>query len=109
MNLQNKIKTHCYSVYRLFQNLPMKGQRTRANSGTPKHFNPYLSLKIDEKFYKERIVFFKKLEFRLNNREKQLRAFNENLAQEAKELKKTRKQKTKEKRQQFFKNQNFKK
>jgi len=58
--LKDKIIIFCYQAYRIFQDLPTKGQRTKANAGTPSHLNPYLSLKINLQFYPKLALLQKK-------------------------------------------------
>jgi ribosomal protein S13 len=45
-HLRKKISIFCYSAFRLFQNLPTRGQRTKANAKSISNHNPYKSLRI---------------------------------------------------------------
>lgn len=84
-------------------------ERTKntSKSSYTRHYNPYLSLRIDPKFYETRKLSFKKLELKLNGREKELRALNEAVERQQKEEKLSRKQRTKEKQQAYFRNRNI--
>jgi ribosomal protein S13 len=86
--LRAKIMCFCYIAYRLFQNLPTKGQRTKANGKTPRHFNPYLSLRINPTFYKVMSTVYKRRELFDNARFDELKAYNKAL-QAQEELSKT--------------------
>lgn len=103
--LMKKINIFCYQAYRIFQNLPTKGQRTKANAGTPRRLNPYLSININQKFYHEKEIEYKQLEFRSNGRFKQLEAFNKALEDKEKMQKQDMKTKKKKSIQDFIKKQ----
>jgi ribosomal protein S13 len=60
-HMQNKILTYCYQAYRLFQNLPTRGQRTKANANAIVNQNPYLALRINISFYHNLQVAYKKI------------------------------------------------
>jgi hypothetical protein len=95
----------CYQAYRLFQNLPTKGQRTKCNAGTPAHRNPYLSLRVNTLIYPELEIKAKQYELFNNGRFDELKAFNKSLEDKAKMRKADIKAKTKASKQAFIKNQ----
>jgi len=86
-NLYKKMIIFHYQAYRIFQNLPTKGQRTKANAGTPSHLNPYLSLKISIELYSMLKIIYKKRELFYNDRFDELRSFNKTLALKKKNVK----------------------
>lgn len=105
LRLQSKLVIFTYFGLRLFQNLPIKGQRTKCNAGTPRRLNPYLSLKIEWKIYPELKIEYKKLELKHNSRFDELTAFNQSLVQEQKMKKTEKKLKKKIANQQYMKEQ----
>jgi ribosomal protein S13 len=104
-NIKKKILIFCYQAYRLFQNLPTKGQRTKANAGTPSRLNPYLSLRINQAFYPVLAIAYKRRELLYNERFDELKAFNKALLEKEKMEKTDRKQKDKKSLQAHIKNQ----
>jgi len=107
-NLRDKILIFCYQAYRLFQSLPTKGQRTKANAGTPARLNPYLSLKINLSFYPVLAIAYKRRELFNNGRFDELKAFNKGLVEKEKTKKDDRKLKDKESMQKFIKSEKLK-
>jgi len=103
-NLYKKMTIFHYQAYRIFQNLPTKGQRTKANAGTPSHLNPYLSLQISIQLYSILKVIYKKRELFNNERFDELRAFNKTLFLQKKNAKKDAKLATKTTQQMYRKN-----
>jgi len=103
-HIQEKINAGCYQAYRLFQELPTKGQRTHGNAGTPSHHNPYLSLNINQDFYHAKRIEFKRKELLNNARHEELKTFNEDLVTKQKMKKSDDKKKSKLSKQNFFKN-----
>lgn len=106
--LRDKILTFCYQAYRLFQDLPTKGQRTKANAGTPSRLNPYLSLKINASFYPALSIAYKRRELLYNDRIDELKAFNKALEDKEKMKKADQKQKNKASLQNFIRNEKIK-
>jgi len=100
---EKKIKAQTYQAYRLFQGLPTKGQRTRANGNTPRHYNPFLAIGLDDSYYKEQQPVFKMLELSLNERTDELKAFKKAQEDNLKDRKKDRRQRQKERREEFIK------
>jgi hypothetical protein len=107
-NLRDKILIFCYQAYRLFQNLPTRGQRTRANAGTPSHLNPYLQLRINLSFYPVLAIAYKRRELFYNERFDELKAFNKLQLEKEKMRKADRKQKDKASMQNQIKNERTK-
>lgn len=108
-NLRDKMLIFCYQAYRLFQELPTRGQRTKANAGTPSRLNPYLSLKINLSFYPVLAIAYKRRELFYNGRFEELKAFNKGLVEKEKTKKSDRKLKNKESMQRFIKTEKLKK
>lgn len=102
-HLRDKILIFCYQAYRLFQDLPTRGQRTKANAGTPSRLNPYLSLKINLSFYPVMAIAYKRRELFYNGRFDELKAFNRALIEKEKMRKADRKQQDKIAKQTFIK------
>lgn len=100
---KRKIVAQTYQAFRLFQNLPTKGQRTRANANTPRHYNPFLALNIDNSYYQEQQPLFKDLELTLNERTEELKALKKAEDEKRKNRKKDRRQQLKEQREKFIK------
>lgn len=94
-NIKNKIFMFCYQAYRMFQNLPTKGQRTHGNAGTPSRLNPYLSLKVNPSLYPVMQIAYKRRELMNNERYDDLKAFNDALVEKEKMKKSDLKQKSK--------------
>nr|ADZ99052.1 ribosomal protein S13 [Physarum polycephalum] len=107
-HLRNKILTYCYQMYRLFQNLPTKGQRTKANANAIYNLNPYKALQVNIVFYHALEVAYKKRELLNNERYDELKAFEEAQAQKEKMKKEDQKQKSRRSRQEFIKHQRLK-
>lgn len=108
-NLKRKIEVFAYPAYRLFQRLPQKGQRTRANAHGPKHYNPFYSLGLHSPELKRKLEFmYKRKELFLNRRQRQLREYvaKYKAAKQKKMQKEARKQKTKLAKQNYIKNLN---
>jgi len=103
-DLQAKINAYCYQAYRMFQDLPTKGQRTHGNAGTPSHLNPYLSLNINQDFYLAKKIEYKRKELLLNGRHEELKTFNDDLVTKQKMKKTDDKRKSKLSKQNFIKN-----
>lgn len=103
-HLRDKINVFCYQAYRMFQDLPTKGQRTHGNAGTPSHLNPYLSLNINQDFYHAKRVEYKRQELLNNARHEELKTFNDELVNKEKMKKVNEKRKSKLSKQTFYKN-----
>jgi len=98
MQIRRKCLIGHYHSYRLFQNLPQKGQRTRANAKSPKNYNPFTTLGFaPEAFLKQMRFVYKRKELQLNLREKQLKELQQNAQSEKAKEKAERKAKTKSK------------
>jgi len=107
--LRDKMLTYCYSAYRIFQQLPTKGQRTKCNAGTPRRLNPYLSLKINVERYSALATAYKRKELFYNGRFDELKAFNIALIEKEKMKKTERKLKDKASAQAYIKAEKLKK
>jgi ribosomal protein S13 len=103
-HLRDKIFVFCYQAYRMFQNLPTKGQRTHGNAGTPSRLNPYLSLNVNQSLYPVMQIAYKRRELMTNGRYEELKAFNDALVEKDKMKKIDEKQKSKLSKQAFYKN-----
>jgi ribosomal protein S13 len=108
-HMRNKISTFCYQAFRLFQNLPTKGQRTKANAKSISNLNPYKSLRINMSFYRSLEVAFKKRELLHNERYDELKVYMEAQVQKEKMKEQDQKQKSRNKKQDFIKKQKIKK
>jgi ribosomal protein S13 len=106
--LKNKIRIFCYQAFRMFQNLPTKGQRTKCNAGTPSRVNPYLALKLNRSFYDDAAIAYKKRELKHNGRFDELKAYTRSLVQKEKNKKADRKLKNKLTKQNYIKQQKLK-
>jgi ribosomal protein S13 len=98
-HLRMKSLIYCYQMFRLFQNLPTRGQRTRANAKSHSNQNPYLSLRINLSLYRKLQVAYKKRELLYNDRFDELTAYikaQEHQEQMVKEDRKTKNKKTKQ-------------
>jgi hypothetical protein len=73
-HIRNKIMIFTYGSTRLFQSLS-RGGRTKCNSKTPRHFNNYLSLGINPKFYHVMAIAYKRRELFANTRFKELQKY----------------------------------
>jgi len=102
--MKDKIDIYCYQAYRMFQNLPTKGQRTHGNAGTPSRLNPYLALNVNQNIYHDTNISYKRMEFNLNGRYDDLKAYNDSLVEKEKMKKTDNKQKEKLSKQAFYKN-----
>lgn len=80
--LEKKINNFSYKAHRLFQKLPTKGQRTRANANTSKNRNPYQILELNLKFFKKYEVIYKRLELIHNKRYDELKIYEKKLIEE---------------------------
>jgi len=78
-NLEKNIINFNYKAKRLFQNLPTKGQRTRANACTSRNRNPYQIVELNEKFFKENATKYKRIELMHNQRYDELKAFDKKI------------------------------
>lgn len=101
-HLANKIQIFCYQAYRLFQNLPTRGQRTKANGNSIVNYNPYKQLKINLSFYAQFEVAYKKRELFLNARHDELKAYNQSHEKKKKMQKADDKQRSHKSRQDFI-------
>jgi len=99
---KDKIKARIYPAYRLFQNLPTKGQRTRANGNTPKHYNPFLKLNVNNIYYEQQKPLFKEKELFLNDRAEELKQHKKDQVDRKKNRKKDLKEQLKKRREQFI-------
>lgn len=104
-HMRKKILIFCYQMFRLFQNLPTKGQRTRANGNSISNHNPYTSLRINISFYQSLEVAYKKRELLYNARYDELNAFIEAQTQKEKMKKEDKRANNKKARQEYIKNQ----
>jgi ribosomal protein S13 len=102
-HLRDKIFIFCYQAYRMFQNLPTKGQRTHGNAGTPSRLNPYLTLKVNQSLYPVMQIAYKRRELMTNGRYEELKAFNDALLEKEKMKKIDEKQKSKLSKEKFYK------
>jgi ribosomal protein S13 len=75
--LQAKILSYSYQGFRIFQNLPLHGQRTKCNAGTARRLNPYLSLGLNLSFYRALTVSYKRRELFHNERYDELKALKQ--------------------------------
>jgi len=107
-NLRDKILIFCYQAYRLFQNLPTRGQRTKANAGTSRRLNVYLSLRINQSFFQLLATAYKRRELFYNGRFDELKAFNKALVEKEKLKKSDRKLRNKESMQNYIKGEKLK-
>jgi ribosomal protein S13 len=98
-NMKKNMVIFCYKAIRLFQNLPTKGQRTKANAGTPRRLNPYLKLKINLSIYPILDIAYHRKELFHNGRYEELKAFNNKLLLQEKTRKEDRKLQDKKTRQ----------
>jgi ribosomal protein S13 len=106
--LRDKILIFCYQAYRLFQNLPTRGQRTKANAGTPRRLNSYLSLRINQSFYPVLATAYKRRELFYNGRFDELKAYNKALVEKEKMRKSDRKLRDKASMQNYIKSEKLK-
>lgn len=104
-HLRNKSDIYCYQTYRLFQNLPTKGQRTKANANSILNNHPYKSLQVNIVNYYQLEIAYKKRELLENERYDELKTYNEAQENKDKMKKEDQKQKKKMSRQTFIKNQ----
>lgn len=104
-HLRKKILVFCYQMFRLFQNLPTRGQRTRSNANSHYNQNPYKRLRVNLSFYQEYEVAYKKRELLHNARYEELKAFIKSREQHEKMRKEDQKERTRRTRQEFIKNQ----
>jgi len=103
-HLELKVMTFCYQAYRLFQDLPTKGQRTKCNGKSHVNNNPFKVLLANTNVYKTLQVEYKKRELFLNGRFSELKAYTEAQEQTKKMIKADIKQKKNAARQQYMKN-----
>jgi ribosomal protein S13 len=107
ISVKRKIEVYAYTAYRLFQRLPQKGQRTRANAHGPKHYNPFYVLGLHSAQLQRTLEFlYKRKELFLNRRQRQLREYIEKykISKLKKVQKEAKKQKKKLAEQNFIKN-----
>jgi ribosomal protein S13 len=112
LNIKHKLQIFLYSAYRLFQELPQKGQRTKANAHGPKNYNPFFALKMHSENVKEKIKFvYRRKELFLNRKTKQLTEYiNQYMKFAGKDEKKSlKKANTKLSTQNYIRNMNLKK
>jgi len=107
-HLRKKTLIFCYQMYRLFQNLPTRGQRTRANGNSIYNLNPYKALRVNLGFYHTLEVAYKKRELLYNGRYDELNAYIEAQAQKEKMKKEDQKLKSRKSKQEFIKKQRIK-
>ena len=103
--MQKKILIFCYQAYRLFQELPTRGQRTKANAKSHSNYNPYKSLQINISFYHTMEIAYKKKELINNERYDELNAYTNAHLQKEKMKGEDQKEKNKKAKQEFIKRQ----
>lgn len=75
-HLKKKVEIKTYKGLRFFQNLPSRGQRTHTNAGTPKrNLNPLEKLQINKNLVASFKEMYLKMEYMMNRRSEELRAF----------------------------------
>ena len=108
-HLRHKSLIYCYQAYRMFQNLPTKGQRTKANGNSILNCHPYKALQVNLSQYHELEIAYKKKELLENERYDELKIYTETQETKDKMKKVDQKQKKKLSKQTFIKNQRNKK
>lgn len=106
---QIKFEAFCYQSLRLFQNLPTKGQRTKANGNAILNSNPYKNLQVDLPLYDKMLVLYKRLELKENGRYDELKTYTEAQEQKEKMHKQDEKQRKLKAKQDYFKKQRLNK
>jgi ribosomal protein S13 len=103
-HIRNKIMIFTYGSMRLFQSLS-RGGRSKCNSKTTRHFNTYLSLGINPKFYQVMSYAYKRRELFANGRFKELQRYTLSIKEsESKEqVTESKKSKKNVAKQQYFK------
>jgi ribosomal protein S13 len=103
--LRKQFTSTCYRAYRIFQNLPANGQRTKANGNTPRRVNHYLKLDINPEYFKRYSIVYKRKELKNNGRLDELKNYNKLQIETAKQSKADRKLKNKKAREDIIKQQ----
>jgi hypothetical protein len=107
-HLSNKIRIFCYQAFRLFQNLPTRGQRTKANGNSLFNLNPYKHLRVNMSFYHSFEVEYKRRELTFNERFTELKAYMKAQEEKEKMKKKDKRQSRIKSKQDFIRNQKIK-
>jgi hypothetical protein len=94
-------------MFRLFQGLPGRGQRTRANGRTPRNYNPYIAVGVNYYFYPALEIAYKRRELKHNDRFDELKAYDAHIAEQEK-LKEEKGNKAKAAKEAFIREQKTK-
>jgi ribosomal protein S13 len=98
--LQDKILIFTYPMYRLFQNLGMKGQSSRSTGKRSKK-NPYLVLNLNPSFYTSLSIAYYRRQLIHNGKPEELKKFDKSLIEKEKNKKQARKDSTKATREAY--------
>ena len=100
-----KFETPNYKAFRMVLGYPANGQRTHANSKTPRRFNPYLNLKVELETYKVAQGKYKLKELFDNERFDEHKQMSQSLLDNTKSLKFDQKFQKKQAKEKFYRNQ----